>query len=673
MITNIKLLQESLYVTKLMKRLIRNIGLCCILFALIQSNVNAQNYKYEKPAWRFGVAAGANFNFHRGSTQQLTSTFTPPVVFHDGNSTGLYLAPLIEYSSPSGLGFMLQGGLDNRSSKFDQVTSDCNCPADLSVNLNYLSIEPSLRFAPGNSNFYLYAGPRFAFNTDKSFTYKLGRNPDFPNQELLPPVEGDLNNVKENLISAQIGAGVDIPLNSRNNQIQAIFSPFVSFQPYFGQSPRTVETWNITTVRVGAGLKFGRGREIPDENASLSMDDIYFNVISPKNIPSQRIVNETFPLRNYVFFDLASTEIPERYILLDKNEVKDFKEDQAGVFKPNNFDGRSEKVMTVYYNVLNVLGDRMVRNPSTSVTLVGSSEQGKEDALKMSESIKKYLTSTFGINDSRITTEGGLKPKIPSLQPGGTLELDLLKAGDRRVSIESDSPELLMEFGNVNSKSLKPMKFKSTQSSPLDSYVSFNVDDKKKNLNFWELAITDEKGNVKNYGPYKGENIILSGKSILGDQPKGDYKFEMKGTKKDGTIVTRSTTSEIILWTPTQDQEGSRLSILYEFNDSKAIDMYEKYLSEVLTPSIPVGSKVYIHGYTDNIGDATNNYNLSLDRAHDVHQIIKNSLTKANRKDVTFEVYGFGEDIDFSPFKNTLPEERFYNRTVIIDTIPPIK
>ncbi len=31
---------------------------------------------------------------------------------------------------------------------------------------------------------------------------------------------------------------------------------------------------------------------------------------------------------------------------------------------------------------------------------------------------------------------------------------------------------------------------------------------------------------------------------------------------------------------------------------------------------------------------------------------------------------GYGEDIANAPFENNLPEERFYNRTVIIDIIP---
>jgi hypothetical protein len=53
------------------------------------------------------------------------------------------------------------------------------------------------------------------------------------------------------------------------------------------------------------------------------------------------------------------------------------------------------------------------------------------------ESVKTYLVTVFAIDGSRIATKGQNKPNIPSLQAGGTLELELLNEGDRRVSIES--------------------------------------------------------------------------------------------------------------------------------------------------------------------------------------------------------------------------------------------
>jgi hypothetical protein len=92
------------------------------LWLLIAASAVAQKVLYTKPSWKFGVAAGANFNYYNGSTHNLTSSFTPPVTFHKGDGIGLYLATSIEYYRPkSYLGFIFQAGFDSRKGEFNQV------------------------------------------------------------------------------------------------------------------------------------------------------------------------------------------------------------------------------------------------------------------------------------------------------------------------------------------------------------------------------------------------------------------------------------------------------------------------------------------------------------------------------------------------------------------------
>lgn len=659
------------------KLTIKSVAIIALSWLSFQTPVHAQEtqaIKYAKPSWYFGVAGGANFNFYRGSTQQMNASFTSPVAFHDGFGAGLFIAPLLEYRpADSRWGVMLQAGYDNRKGKFDQVVTDCDCPADLKANVSYITVEPSVRFAPFKSNFYLYGGPRLAFNMDKSFTYQLGINPAFPEQTANAAVKGDFDNMNKTLISMQIGAGYDIPLSSDSNKTQFVLSPFVSFQPHFGQNPRSTETWNITTVRAGVALKFGQGKNIQEATDMAKDREVQFSVNSPSNVPGERRMTEIFPLRNYVFFNEGSTEIPNRYVLLTKDQVKDFKEDQLETFAPKNLSDRSKRQMTVYYNVLNIIGDRMQKNPSATITLVGSSEKGPADGLVMSESIKTYLVNVFAINPSRITTKGQDKPNIPSEQPGGTLELVLLREGDRRVSIESNSPDLLMEFQSGPDAQLKPVQIVALQEAPVESYVTFNNKGANEALSSWSLQITDEQGKVQSFGPYTQDEVSIPGKTILGSRPEGDYKVKMIGQTKSGKIVEKETPVHMVLWTPTKMEEGIRYSIIYEFDKSKAISIYEKYLTEVVTPKIPVGATVIIHGHTDIIGEEVHNQDLSLARANDVKNILESSLSKAGRNDVKFEVTGEGENENKSPFENKTPEERFYNRTVIIDIIPTVK
>lgn len=654
-----------------------------LIFTGMQMPLQAQEKpvnKYIMPSWWFGAAGGANFNFYQGTTQQLTTDFIVPTAFHDGKGVGFFALPLLEFHRPeSRLGFMLQAGYDSRKGKFDQVKSPCNCPEDLNTDLDYITVEPSIRIAPFKSNFYIYGGPRLAFNMNNNFTYQQGTNPAYPEQIADPEVNGAFSNTNKSLISMQVGAGYDISLTSETKQTKVVLSPFIAYHPYFGQNPRSTESWNMTTVRAGIALKFGRGKKAstPEEakaavtKAVVAIEpEVAFSANSPKNVPVERRVRETFPLRNYVFFNEGSTEIPSRYVLLRKDEVKDFREDQLEVFTPKELSGRSKRQMTVYHNVLNILGDRMVKNTVTTVTMTGSSMEGAQDGKAMAEATKKYLVDIFGINPVRIATEGRTKPVIPSEQPGGQLELALLREGDRRVSITSSYPELLMEFQSGNDSPLKPVVIKTVQEAPLDSYVSFTNTGADKAFTSWNMEIANEQGKVQKFGPYTKENVSIPGKTILGTRPEGDYKVTMIGQTKSGKIIRKETTAHLVLWTPPVEEEMMRFSIIYEFNNSDAIAMYDKYVTEVVTPKIPKNGSVIIHGHTDIIGGEENNLKLSLARANDVKGIIEKALAKSNRTDVKFDVRGFGEDESLAPFDNKYPEERFYNRSVIIDIIP---
>lgn len=652
-----------------------------LMLTAIQSPLQAQETqeaKFTKPSWWFGAAGGANFNFYQGTTQRLTNDFMVPTAFHDGQGIGLFAYPIMEFHRPGTmLGFMLQAGYESRRAAWEQVTTPCNCPADLETNhLAYITVEPSIRIAPFKSNFYIYGGPRLAFNVDKRFLYEQGISPDYPNVPARPDVNGVFSDMNKSVFSMQIGAGYDISLSADNKQNQAVLSPFVAFHPYFGQDPRSIESWNLTTVRAGIALKFGRGKkvEVPEKAfvpvAIVAEPDVTFTVAAPKNVPVERQVRETFPLRNYVFFNEGSTEIPSRYVLLRKDQVKDFNEDQLEVFTPKDLNGRSKRQMTVYYNVLNILGDRMVKNPTSTVTMTGSSMEGVADGKAMAESTKKYLVDVFGIAPARITTVGSVKPVIPSEQPGGTLELDLLREGDRRVSITSGSPELLMEFQTGNDSPLKPVVIKTVQEAPLDSYVSFTNAGADTAFTSWNMELTDKQGKVQKFGPYNKELVSIPGKTILGSNPEGDYKVTMIGQTKSGKVIKKETNAHLVLWTPPVEEEMMRFSIIYEFNNSDAIAMYDKYLTEVVTPKIPKNGSVIIHGHTDVIGGEDVNLKLSLARANDVKGIMEKALAKSNRTDVKFDVRGFGEDESLAPFDNKFPEERFYNRSVIIDIIP---
>lgn len=632
---------------------------------------NAQQVQRVQPKWWFGESIGVNFNNYRGTTQKLNNTVSVPTAFHKGSGVKPYISLLAEYRRNKVIGYMLNVAYDNRGGKFNEVTAPCNCPANLTTNIAYVAVEPAIRIAPFSSAFYLFAGPTIGFNVSKSFTYT---------QEKQTDVKGNWDNVRSTVISGQIGAGIDIPVSKKESNTQMIISPFASFQTDLGQAPRSTESWALNTIRAGIALKFGTKRTVPvkarNTNTTVvetvnvpAEKEVQFSVRAPKAVPLNRRVRETFPLRNSVFFDLGSTQIPNRYVLLNPAQATAFKEEQIQQAQPVNLTyGRAARQMAVYYNILNIIGDRLRANAQTSVTLSGSADKNPSEGKQLAENIKTYLVTNFGINESRITTLGRSKPVIASEQPGVTKELDLLREGDRRVDIESNSTAMLMQVGGVTTSFLRPVQITATEADLFDSHVIFTNEGATDMFSSWTVSLTDEQGTVQRYGPYTTDRASVPGKIILGNNTQGNYKVVMTGKTRSGNTVIKESFVSLVKMNEVK-QEGLRYSILFDFDKSNSIAAYEKFLSDVVAPLIPDNGIVIIHGHTDIIGEEKYNMKLSNERASGAQQILQRALTASGRKGVKFESYGFGEDESNAPFENNYPEKRFYNRTVIIDVV----
>ena len=610
-----------------------------------------------QPTWWFGVSGAANFNIYNGTTQHLTNSLTAPTAFHKGNGVRPYGSILMEYRPKSVLGLMLNLAYDGRGGKFKDVVAPCNCPATLGTSASYVAIEPSIRLG-GPSGFYFFAGPRVAFNINSDFAYTQLKQPN---------TNGQFSAMRKSLVSGQVGLGYDIMTSSAASLNKVSISPFVSFHPYFGQDPRSIESWNISTVRAGIALKFGKATKITPENTTTpaAIHDFVLNVRAPLAAPLKRRVSETLPLRASVFFDEGSTQLSPRYVTLTNGQAAGFKESQLQD-ESADMAGRSARQLNVYHNLLNIIGDRLRANPDATITLTGAASEGPAAGKLLAENVKQYLVTAFGIDGARITTVGRTKPVIPSEQPGGTKELVLLRAGDRRVDITSASPQLLMEVGGGM---MRPVQINTTQINPMDSQVVLNIDSASQLLKSWSVDVTDDKGTAQHYGPYTRDQESIPAASILGSNASGDYKLVMTGETRKGLPIRKESTLHLVR----QDEAptvGLRYSILYDFDKSDATNAYDKFLTDVVAASIADGSTVIIHGHTDIIGDDAHNMQLSKDRANDVQRVLEAALIKAGKNNVKFNTLGFGEDTGNAPFDNNMPEERFYNRTVIIDIVP---
>jgi len=676
------------------KTMIRKVIFTSLLLLGIAATVSAQETQRTQPKFWLGVSGAANVNMYTGTTQTLNSSLMVPAAFHEGSGVGGFGSLLLEYRPIPVIGIMLNLGYDNRGGAFDQVVSPCNCPEDLKTDLSYATIQPSIRISPFGPDFYIFMGGAYGYNISKSFSYTFDQN----NGNLFNTSEGEFSNIRRDVFSTHIGLGYDIQLAAANAKNQVALSPFVSYHPYFGQAPRNIESWSLSTVRVGLALKFGTGKvnepmkkeseTVPVEaapemkvvnevpviisetgngetvvpiSAVGDKSNTKFIVRAPISVPVKRTIDESFPLRNYIFFEKGSSEIPKRYVKLTTTQAVNFKLEQLRESTPKDQTGRSARQMKVYYNILNILGYRMGENPTVNVTLIGASA-GDGEALgkEYAESVKRYLVDVFGIRGLRITTEGRNQPINPSELPGGKNYLTMLREGDRRVDIISSSAYLLT-----------PLQIIVEQADPLDSRILFNVkSDEQVPFKSWNIDVTDESGIVQHYGPYTREQESISGNTILGNNAKGKYTFVLTGQTADGTVIRKESVLNLVR-NQEPKEEALRFSILFDFDQSNAVANYERFLVEEVAPHIANNGTVIIHGHTDIVGSTEYNMQLSERRAVDIRQILEKAVFAAGKTGVRFDVLAFGMDADNSPFENKLPEERFYNRTVIIDIVQP--
>lgn len=611
-----------------------------ILISLVSMPLHAQQ-SAGTPVWWYGGAVGPNFNSYSSTVQQLNSSTKTAQAFTGGSGAGTFLAPMLEYRPNRQWGGMLSLGFDGRSGSFDNVGG-----STLKTSMNYISLEPNVRYSPFDFDLYFFGGPRLAFNVAKSFTYDSSG---------AKTTEGDWSGARSAVFGIQLGAGYEFPVTPPQNTLQIHLAPFVS--ALAGQGPRSEESWSLFTVRAGIAVLFGNTAFGTSENEGTG--EVQFSVRPPRIIPNARTVRETFPMRNYVFFDEGSNTLPSRYVTLTKDQAVSFKEEQLLHPEPKDLTGRSRRQMVTYHNILNVLGDRLRRYADARVTLLGSAEEGASIGQSLAETIKQYLVSVFGIDAGRIITQGAVKPPIPSHEPGGTRDLELVKPEDRRVEISGSVPEIL-----------DPVQIVSLEEDPLESDVFLNVPSAETQLASWTVAVKDEQGTVQRYGPFTSDQARIPGRTILGNLPQGTFTLTLEAQTKNGGVITKDQTIRLVRSSEPEAAPGYRFSILFEFDQSKTVATYERFLTETVAPLIADGNSVIIHGHTDIVGEESHNLALSRERAQQTMAVLERELTKAGKTHVKFDTYGFGEDIRRAPFENRLPEERFYNRTVIIDIVP---
>lgn len=371
---------------------------------------------------------------------------------------------------------------------------------------------------------------------------------------------------------------------------------------------------------------------------------------------------DLYPLLNYVFFDLGSSEFPSRYILFKTPE-------ETSAFTDTTIAGGT---LDKYYHLLNIYGFRLRLNPDAKIEIVGCNDSKTQGENKPNLSkdraqiVYNYLRDIWKVDESRMKLTSRNAPQIVS-----NLKDSLGIVENRRV-------EILCPDWNV----MKPVFEKDPKTSPWPEFMNFTMKNGIEDMLVVKRRIEIQRGNK----PWKVLTDIgqidplkqWDWKSMEDEYPKDEvpYRAILYITTKSGrecqsdpiTIPVMQVSLEKKRVETTADSTAERYSlILFPFDRSDAGPLNERIMKDYVYDRVKPTSKVEVIGHTDVVGLYEHNQALSDRRSATVYNGI---MKKTSGKFGGMSKRGVGEDEPL--YNNNLPEERFYNRTVQVLIHTPV-
>ncbi len=368
--------------------------------------------------------------------------------------------------------------------------------------------------------------------------------------------------------------------------------------------------------------------------------------------------NRHYPLLNYIFFDENSSDIPQRYKLLQPDEIGQFYIDSL----------YDESTLGIYHHILNILGKRLSLYPQANITLIGcNSGLGNEKnnlilSQNRAEQIRRYLVNVWKIDSIRIKL---LSKNLPEKASLPLIEQDKAQE-NQRVEILSDDNRItdalfIENFYKITNPPSLRFKLISKSASELISWsMQLNQKGVENSFKEWSgLGVhpayvelkTDDYINTLNY-KVRTFDYQFFVNSKINEKFSTDIKhFPLEIVTVEDKKIQKS-----------DDFVFEKFSlILFEF-DKSDIEKNNLKIVNLIKSKIDENSIVEIKGYTDRTGDNFYNKILSEKRAESVKKSI--GLSNAIKE-------GIGEEVLL--YDNDLPEGRFYCRTVEITIKTKIK
>ncbi|HYF04185.1 MAG TPA: OmpA family protein [Patescibacteria group bacterium] len=673
-----------------MKPIVKIAGVA-LLSLFLKTSVQAQE---SRPA--YGIYGDGAYNLHQADFRALPGVPNCCERFSSGSGAGMSLG--FVYQLPflkDDLFINLRAGYNSLSAvltRIEQTTVTGNVPGEfehrLEATLSSVSLEPLIGYRLFK-NFSLQGGLSAGYLLQKGFhqreTILSPDNGTFLNEQARyrNDSSGDIPNAQSMALGLVGGMSYTLPMNSSRT---LLLSPELLFNYSLTDFVDGL-SWKGHAVRLGASIMYSPeaapatlppkeepvipvepppviiaeappAAAKPQLTAMLSAVGVDASGIEVPNVTlrvEEFLSTQMKPLLPYIFFKESSSEMPERYKRMSRGEQSSFTIDKLGQLN----------TLETYYNLLNIVGRRLQDNPQAKLTLTGTNDNtlekdgGQQLSAKRAEAVRDYLIQTWNIDTKRIAIETRDLPQKPS----NTAEPDGLEE-NRRVELASDDWKILepvitndtLRQANPPTLRIRPSAGAeaglarwtiAVEQSPANLLKEFTGEGTLPPVLDWTIA--EEQGRPFNNSSQLTVSLDVqdaASQSAIAQKVNVPMNFISLQTKRRERIA---------------DKEIDRFSlILFDF-DKATLSTANQRIAAMIKPYIKPASTVSVTGYTDRMGDATYNEQLSRQRAQASAQAlqIKNAQTA-----------GLGESNLL--YDNSLPEGRFYSRTVNIVIETPV-
>lgn len=664
----------------------------------------------ENTGLKFGVYTNMQLNNHAANFTQLSPEYQSCCPENYGTNSSIGYEPGLFFELPLSGMFVLKLSLGYQNFgvklkktetfpySYDNERKEGRIEHYLNTDLSSIIFRPGLVINPTGSLF-ITAGPEAGLLISKSFDQNEELMISDPlifdnDSDIRNELSGDIPDANSISAGAYVAAGYNIPLN-RTGTFNLL--PEISYSYYFTNIAKNLD-WKYNTFKFGISLRYSpeptidtipdalkRQRRMEDSLAiiaglfdakrdstmqalALLKKDIDANVviadisrinfIDPAGFeePVERLRIEeskhsiSVPLLNYIFFEKGSSNIQARYKQILPADRYSFNEESL----------IDMETIDIYHQILNIIGKRMDNNPDATITLTGCNDNtGIEEgdtllSYRRAERVSYYLQNVWKTPVSRIKIKAGNLPEkyTNSIDPSGIEE-------NRRVEIYSDNIEILKPvtaeeavFSYVIPQKLRTHLNIRAGSGINDWYMKLEDYYGMEHKIYMEQFDTIPKEVTWDFG--KNRNIIPrdSGEiyfTLYAEDTKGKSIVDLETVPVDFIDIDEKREKGI------KDTINEVYSILLPFEDP-GLDKYARKTASKIKNSIEINGhknpEIYVTGYTDILGTKETNIELAKQRA----EKLVNYLDMKN----------INSSYEYSSFRfdNSLPEGRFYNRSV---------